>query len=229
MGLNVSKGNMYPWVTHTWNAIKGKCPHKCPYCYVKRWGKQSELHLDKKEFKTNLGFHNTIFIGSSCDMFAREIPEEWICETLNYARKFKNTYLFQSKHPRRMFEFRSMFGDLDRVCTTIETNRFYQYSDIMRYASPVNSRAYWLGEFPFNRYLTIEPIMDFDLKEMIDLVKSCNPVQVNIGADSGDNGLPEPPKGKILELIIELEKFTVVDQKKNLKRLLHAQNHLSAE
>jgi len=32
--------------------------------------------------------------------------------------------------------------------------------------------------------------------------------------------LPEPPKEKILELISELKKFTVVKEKSNLKRLL---------
>ena len=30
--LNRQKGNMYPWITHTWNPIKGKCPHDCTYC-----------------------------------------------------------------------------------------------------------------------------------------------------------------------------------------------------
>ena len=50
----------------------------------------------------------------------------------------------------------------------------------------------------------------------------CNPVQVNIGADSSPkhNNLPEPSKEKILELIAELGNFTKVVQKKNLKRLL---------
>lgn len=24
---NKQRGNMYSWVTHTWNAIKGKCPY----------------------------------------------------------------------------------------------------------------------------------------------------------------------------------------------------------
>jgi hypothetical protein len=37
---------------------------------------------------------------------------------------------------------------------------------------------------------------------------------------TGHNNLPEPPKEKILELIFALEKFTVVKQKSNLKRLL---------
>ena len=40
----VSKnGNMYQFVTHTWNTIKGECPHGCPYCYMKRWGKQKPV------------------------------------------------------------------------------------------------------------------------------------------------------------------------------------------
>lgn len=35
MALTKSRGNMYPFVTHThtWNAIKGICFHDCPYCY----------------------------------------------------------------------------------------------------------------------------------------------------------------------------------------------------
>ena len=72
------------------------------------------------------------------------------------------------------------------------------------------------------KYITIEPIMDFDLPEFIKMIKSCNPIQVNIGADSSPkrNNLSEPSKGKILALIEELEQFTTVVQKKNLARLL---------
>ncbi len=71
-----------------------------------------------------------------------------------------------------------------------------------------------------NTYVTIEPIMDFDLEEMVELIKKCNPQQVNIGADSGNNHLPEPPKEKIFKLIEALSSFTTVKQKDNLKRLL---------
>ena len=73
---------------------------------------------------------------------------------------------------------------------------------------------------PIKKFITIEPIMDFDLPEMVKLIKTCNPVQVNIGADSGHNNLPEPPKEKILQLIEELQKFTVIANKKNLERLI---------
>ena len=76
--LNKSKGNMYEFVTHTWNAIKGECYHQCSYCYMKRWGRLKPVRLDEKELKTDLGNDNFIFVGSSCDMFAQNIPDEWI-------------------------------------------------------------------------------------------------------------------------------------------------------
>ena len=78
MGLNKSKGNMYEFVDATWNVIKGECPHACEYCYVKRWGRQNPIRFDESELKTDLGEGNFIFVGSSCDMFADTIPEQWI-------------------------------------------------------------------------------------------------------------------------------------------------------
>ena len=70
------------------------------------------------------------------------------------------------------------------------------------------------------KYVNIEPIMNFDLDKMVDLIRQCSPVQVNIGADSGNNHLPEPSKGKVLALIAELEKFTTINRKSNLGRLM---------
>lgn len=211
---------MYDWVTHTWNTVKGKCPISCSYCYMKRFT-QKPIHFDHKELKTDLGVNNIIFVGSSCDMFANAIPEKWIRDTIEYTWKFKsNSYLYQSKNPKRFIEFRNkgLLGDLERICTTIETNR--EYKGIMNITHNPGNRSYWLSQYPFNRYLTIEPIMDFDMREMIYLVKQCNPVQVNIGADSGHNHLPEPSYDKIKELIDEISKFTIVSKKKNLNRLM---------
>ena len=107
------------------------------------------------------------------------------------------------------------------LCTTLETNRIYR--EIMNNSPSIIDRVLNFARIPTeHKYITIEPIMDFDLPEFIKMIKSCDPVQVNIGADSSPkrNKLPEPPKEKILELIEELEKFTTVVQKKNLRRLL---------
>ena len=222
MPLNKSTGNMYDFITHTWNTIKGECPHGCGYCYMKRWGKQPPLHFDEKELKTDLGKGNFIFVGSSCDMFADGVDYFWKEQTLDHCLKYtENKYLLQTKSPDRLFTFLNKMKDNFFICTTLETNRMYK--SIMNNRRPPKDRSLSLSLINhIKKFITIEPIMDFDLPEFITMIKRCNPIQVNIGADSSPkrNKLPEPPKEKILELIEELEKFTTVVQKKNLRRLL---------
>jgi len=222
MPLNKATGQMYTWVTHTWNTIKGECPHGCTYCYMKRWGKQKPVRFDESELKTDLGSGNFIFVGSSCDMFANDIPEEWIFKTIQYCCEFDNSYLFQTKNPIRIVELMGYYDLVlpakTKICTTIETNRWY-YSELGKSPDP-EGRAYFMSKITLEKYVTIEPIIDFDLLEMVNLIKECNPIQVNIGADSGNNNLPEPSKEKLMELIDELKKFTIIDQKRNLNRLL---------
>jgi len=210
-----SKGNMYDWVDYTWNPIKGKCEHDCSYCYMKRFGKQNPIHLDKKELKKDLGKNNKIFVGSSIDLFANDIPDGWIRKVFNYISNFDNTYYFQSKNVQRMWKWSCepyIFG------TTIETNRTYE--KIMQNSPPVETRGFHLGLIPTKKFITIEPIMDFDMNEFIHLIEYAQPNFVNVGADSGNNKLPEPSKEKILNLINELSKFTKVNIKSNLLRLI---------
>jgi hypothetical protein len=189
---------------------------------MKRWGKQKRIRFDEKELNTDLGSGNFIFVGSSCDLFANDIPYEWIVDILVKCDFYTgNKFLFQSKNPGRFQHIKFYLPDGGRthLCTTIETNRVYK--EFMGNTPSPQNRAYWMGEMLLNnKYLTIEPIMDFDLIELVSLVSMVNPIQVNIGADSGNNHLPEPSKDKLLALINELKKFTVIDQKRNLNRLL---------
>jgi DNA repair photolyase len=205
MGLNESKGNMYDWVTHTWNAVKGACPHNCRYCYMKRWGKQKPVRLDEKEFRTNLGSGNTIFVGSSCDMWAKIIPGRWIHRILNYCKEYDNRYLFQTKNPQRLIDLHLFLPKNTILCTTIETND--HYPEFMgKTPRPVHRAIAMaaLKNIGYSIYVTIEPIMDFHLEQMVDIIELCKPDQVNIGADSGNNGLPEPSRKKVEKLIKEL-------------------------
>lgn len=220
MGLNISKGNMYDFVTHTWNAVKGICYHDCSYCYMKRWKNQKPVRLDEKEFKTDLGKGNFIFVGSSCDMFAQDIPEWWIVEVLTYCDKFDNKYLFQTKNPTRLLRFTEILPEHSVVCTTIESDMWHD--DIMKNSPLPEERAAAMDLLSdtLETYVTIEPILDFDLPNLVQLIRECKPKQVNIGADSGNNNLPEPSKEKVLQLIEELKKFTTISKKKNLGRLI---------
>lgn len=236
MSLNKSNGNMYEWLSHTWNPLAGECPHRCSYCSTNKLMRYpgiknkytGPLRLEEKELKTNLGSNNFIFVAAQNDLFAQEVPKEIIHSILDYCQKFPNKYLFQTKNPVRLLDFKYDLKLLDfLVCTTIETNRIYP--EIMNGCPNPRERAHWMNEvchefyfgFPNEKsFVTIEPIMDFDLEEMALVIEDCLPAQVNIGADTGNNNLPEPSADKILKLISKLEKFTVVKQKSNLKRLL---------
>jgi DNA repair photolyase len=228
--LRPAKGNMYDFGDNffTWNPIKGKCCHDCSYCYVKRISHrfnvaQRPIHLDEKEMHVHLGNGNYIFVGSSCDLFAADVSDEWISRVFQRCRRFyKNYYLFQTKNPQRLTtQYFGLSAHSDRVCTTIETNRFMP--EIMGNTPLPIHRALGLAQLAddgIKTMVTIEPIIDFDIEKMLHLIRVTKAFQVNIGADSGNNHLPEPPKEKVLALIAELEKFTKVYQKDNLRRLI---------
>ena len=223
MGLNKQRGNMYEFVTHTWNAIRGRCPHDCKYCYMKAFP-LGKISLDKNELQTYLGEGNFIFVGSSCDMFADAIKGQWIKKTLRHCQRYnKNKYLFQSKNPKRMYAMREYIPHGSIVGTTIETNRTYY--EIQRSAPLMSERAHFMGLLQgfkgFKTMVTIEPIMDFDLEALMRLIIKCKPEWVNIGADSKGHKLPEPSREKIEQLIVELAKHGIkIEKKRNLDRLL---------
>ena len=95
--LHKAVGNMYDWISSTWNPIKGKCVrHDCIYCYMKRFP-QKPVRLDEKTLKEDLGKNNIIFVGSSCDVFAKDIPDNWISRVLEHCAAYpENQYIFQS-------------------------------------------------------------------------------------------------------------------------------------
>ena len=219
--LNKQKGNMYGFVTHTWNAIKGKCSHDCSYCYMKRFP-QNPIRLDEKELKTNLGEKNFIFVGSSTDMFADDVPKEWIFKILEHCNNYpKNKYLFQTKNPKRFHYFLHWIPKNSILGITMETNDMINYEKYSKAPLP----SWRISEFDklpeeIQKMITIEPIMDFNVMTFHLWLEKCKPEFVNIGADSTRNNLPEPPREKIEKLIEELEKFTKVNLKSNLKRLM---------
>ncbi len=216
MTLNKQKGNMYPFVTHTWNVIKGKCPHDCSYCYMKAFP-QGELRFDEKELKTDLGENNFIFVGSSCDMFADGVIFTFKVEKiLEHCKKYpKNTYLFQTKNPGGFKEFESQFPPNTIFGTTAESNLGWKFSK----APNIHQRLVCLSGIKGRKMITIEPIMDFNLEPFVSWIEGVEPEFVNIGADSKGHNLLEPSWEKVQKLIKELEKFTKVNLKENLGRL----------
>jgi len=221
--LRESKGNMYRFVTHTWNTVKGRCPHDCSYCYMKGYP-QGDLHLDARELDTDLGQKNVIFVGSSCDMFADAVPAEWIHRTLDACRKHRNNrYLFQTKNPARFIDLIHDLPAESIIGTTIESNQHHK--DIMAAAPHPAVRAAYMAEIhdthpELATFITIEPILQFELQPFIDMIHRAMPTFVNVGADSKGHKLPEPKTGEIVNLIWSIRQFTRVNMKKNLERIV---------
>lgn len=220
---------MYDWVSHTHNPLLGECPHQCSYCYVgKMWGKRpakysGPLRLDEKALKENLGQGNTIFVGNMNDIFAEQVPDAFIQEILRQCwRYYINTYVFQTKNPARYAQYVNSLPPHIILGTTIETNR---PTVIFKSNAPSPlARAEAIAQVTEHKtFVTVEPIVDFDLASFAHLLIDSKADFINIGADSKRNDLPEPTWDKVMRLIRWLKSERMeVREKPNLERLKHA-------
>ena len=235
MPMNEADGNMYPWVTNTHCHHRGRCGYGCTYCYTQHMRSkrfyQGPMRLVDKELKESYGSGKTIFIDHMIDLFADSIPAENIKRVLAHCRQYPdNTYVFQTRNPTRAYAFYLMTDEQDEslfpedfiVGTTIETNR----RDLTRHYSKApdpEARAWgmsWL-DAPKQTFVTIEPIMDFDLTYFVGLLRQTQKDFINIGADSKHQNLPEPSKAKTLQLIDALRECGYdVRLKANLGRII---------
>lgn len=237
MALKVSAGNMYPWVTHTHSFLGGECPHKCSYCYVNnpRWGRperyQGPCRLIETEFKVKYDEKTLkqkggktpaiIFIEHMNDLFAKGVPNVFIRKVLEHCKLYpENTYVLQTKNPNRFFEWIETFPANVILGTTIESNRWIK--DHMGEAPHPEERYVAMRDLPtrFKKFITIEPVMDFDVDEFAKWIAEINPAFLNLGADSKGKGLPEPTVEKVMALVAKLHELGVeLREKHNLARL----------
>lgn len=224
---------MYSFVDKTWNPIKGECEHDCSYCFMKnmrrRFHQNPNLRLAAKELKTDLGCALYVFVGSSTDVFASNVPSEWIEAVLNHVEESNdnNTYQFQSKNPKRFLDFlnHDLFKKPNIVVFTTTVESDIDYPEVSK-APPMAERIgamKVLSQKGFKTSITIEPIMKFsDAAAFAEQLASINPIQVNIGANTARGvSLPEPTKDEVEALIKELTiRGVSIHQKSNLARLL---------
>lgn len=229
MPLKKSSGQMYPWVTHTHSHLAGACPHACSYCYVRAMAARfpsmktrysGPIRLIEKEFEVDYGEGRTIFVEHMNDLFAKRVPRKFINLIIAHCLEFpRNEYVFQTKNPERYFT--TALPSKSTLGCTIETNRSIPVSA----AQPPLSRAIDMASVRRGgrrTFITIEPILDFDLDEFRSWLRQIKPNFINIGADSKNRGLPEPPIEKVEELIAALKSAGIeVREKRNLERLRH--------
>lgn len=232
MALIKANGNMYPWVTHMHTHLRGACPHACPYCYVqaigKRFGGNTHIGpqwLDTDQLDIKYGIGRTIFIEHAADLFADAVKPGWIDLILDHCRQWpENTYVFQTRNPKRALNWQDRLPVRLMIGTTIETNRKAPgEAPHPRHRAVGLMPELWLHTT--TRFVTIEPILDFDVPEMLNLIECARPTFINIGADSKGHGLQEPSADKVLSLIDAIKQLGIeIRQKSNLDRILHPKN-----
>lgn len=230
MPLSKRTGNMYDWVTHTWSCLQGQCPHECSYCYVKHghWTKgnpayQGPPRLEPNFDKVKLGKDRTIFVAHTSDLFAEGVPKDVVMAVLKKCLEYSgNHYIFQTKNPGNAWQYIEELPVNCTIGTTIETSSAAAASFVSTAPSP-HDRAEplgWFHEGGFQTFVTIEPIMDFNRRYLLDMISVAGPKWVNIGADSKGCKLPEPTWNEVQDLIRGIKDLGVeVREKSNLDRL----------
>ena len=148
------------------------------------------FRLIDKEMKRKFKPGEFVFVQDMSDLFAGTVPVRYIMKILRRIREFpETTFLLQTKNPRGYIPFLA-FNDIPRnaiLGTTAETNymvfntpsKFTEYSMISKAQAPI-FRLMWMYKIAkpdtyHKRFVSIEPILDFDLGEFVALIERVKP------------------------------------------------------
>jgi protein gp37 len=220
-------GKMFEFIDETWNPVAMRCPHRCRYCWSEEL-KDGKLRgspryrnlrnlkdapvLIEKELDRKFKSGTRVFVEDMGDLFADSIPVEWISKIIKIIRNFPQaSFLFMTKNPRRYLSIEEHLPFSVLLGVTIETDRDtskFSHAPSPRQRFDAMAALRWRMKF-----VSIEPICDFDLDELAAWIYTINPQMVAVGYDNYNNFLPEPPLDKTMSLITRLEKFTRVYRK----------------
>ena len=212
----------------TWSPFKG-CEFNCVYCaqrdQAKRQKHRCELcyqykpHFHPERLNKKFKEGETWFVVANGDIsFASFDQFADILEVIH--NNPKTTFLIQSKNPAYFLEYLECYGAIRGnavLGTTIETNwDTFLYLPISE-APPTEHRYSAMVKLKQwnRRYITIEPVFDFDLNILIEWIKEIDPEFVYVGYlnplwKAKKLQIPEPSLEKTLELVDKLKKITEV-------------------
>jgi len=222
---------MFSIITRTWNPVTG-CLHGCKYCWARklaltklrnkeRYAKGFIPRLNEGEFKVKFNEGEMVFVSDMGDLFGNFIPREWIVRVINHIRRFPRTFfLFLTKNPQRYEEFIDIMPENAILGATIETNSDVLYIEHRISKAPLPSvRIKAMIDLTWDKkFISIEPVLDFDLETFLGQLMRINPIMIYIGYDNYGNRLPEPPLSKVLALIERLSKSPILVITKTLRQ-----------
>lgn len=223
----------------TWNCFKG-CKFDCTYCNARRLALTRLAHLPQyadgfyprlveQAMGQTFQDGDFIFIAYMGDI-------AWACRGELEAIMARvsmfplTTFLMLTKAPSIFLEWQEAWGfepPLNMYLgATIESNIDHKVTK----APPPEKRYQAMVQLQHpHKFISIEPIMNFHLRTMVDWIKEIGPEIVEIGPDNYNNNLPEPASfvsgcrapWKVRTLLEMLRDFVpTVVEKPGLSRLL---------
>ena len=227
---------MFDFVTDTKNPLGGDC-YGCVYCYIhgKRGMKKRFPVINKKYsgyftlypkvFKEKIK-GNLCFFCDCIDYLHPDVPNEYVLKIYSWIYSYYHYYgvnfLSLTKNPKRYFDFEKKLPINMILGSTIESNR--NYPELSK-APPQEYRLKAMIElanninlFHYRRFISIEPILDFDTETFVNLLRFALIKEVAIGYDNYHCKLPEPSLDKTMELIKILEGYKIKVHRKTLRK-----------
>lgn len=136
------------------------------------------------------------------------------------------TYYFQSKNPVCFTQYLDWFlANQEKIIlvTTLETNRDTGYRKISQAPLPTVRFGDFYDLDYLRKVLTIEPVLDFDLEDFVDMVLKLHEQgtleYVWFGFDSKNCGLPEPSTEKAQKFVDILQNNGIEVRGKSLREV----------
>ncbi len=215
------------------------CAFNCVYCAFQKFQKistcpdcrdnKNHTHLEVlQRTPPKTAISQFLTVGLSGDVSF--ISQNEFAVVLGYCHDWNSrTFLIQSKNPSYFLPFNHMMPPNVIIGTTIETesdifltdhNTTY-YKNISSAPTPYN-RITAMLELTCRKAVTIEPILEFDLRILTELIKGIKPEFVYVGyANDHKSGmklkLPEPAIEKTMQLINELKRSGIDVREKSLR------------
>ncbi len=254
-----ANSRMFDKVTRTWNpCIIYPCYYSCRYCwthyivkkiwnspagrlYKQHYGKPALIH---ERLRVRFREGELVFTQDVGDLFADNVPDEYILEVLKVVEKFPRTdFLLLTKNPWRfcsllddygvdIFSQNMIFG------TTVETDDedLYIEHKVSRAPPPLKRFAHlyaFLEGLSENcgwrprAWVSVEPVIKFSsprkfAEEIALLLEVAETLVVYVGYDNYGVlkrlRIPEPPLDKTLELIDLLKQHGIEVRSKTLRK-----------
>jgi len=215
---------MFPFITKTSNPLGGKCQHQCVYCWsMGEKGLVNQYNMEKyhgnpflveKELHRKFSKDDFVFVQDMSDLFADNVPMKLILRIFEVVTNQLDTkFLFLTKNPKRYWSIIRKIGEGHFppnaiLGTTIETN--LKTANISLAPQP-NDRLNALMDMPFTKFVSIEPILKFDLNEFENSLANIPCLEsVAVGYDNYGYKLPEPTLAQTLQLIEKLVSWATV-------------------